>query len=254
MSYPEFFSENETILQDNNLTNFSTIWDLDIPWFEEPNRRSGGFSGVVRGEFKDKQGQSVTLFIKRQQDFNNKTLLHPFSGTPTFRREFMNLQRLKEAGMQTIEAIYYGEQADAEHHRAILITKELTGYIDAEQFFAEETDETLRQNVLRESAYAIRRINNANYRNGSFYMKHIFIDTTNREKPEICLIDLEKLRWQPFHKKVMFTDISRFIAKSPSMKSEDLDDFVDYYLSGPGEDFRQTPLAEKLHAAVVNRK
>ena len=253
MSYPEFFSENETILQDNNLKSFSDIWNLDIPWFEEPNRRREQFSGVVRGEFKDKDGNSVNLFIKRQQDFNNKSISHPFNGTPTFRREFTNLMRLNEAGMKSVVPIYYGESIDDGHHRAILITKELTGYVDAEEFFSSDVDVKLRENVLREAAYAIRQINNENYRHGSFYMKHVFIDTTNEEKPDICFIDFEKLRRQPFQKKVMLTDISRFIKKSPSLTNKDLESFVNYYLSGPGEDLTKSSLASKLHQLIKNR-
>ena len=36
----------EQLAHSNGLDSFDAIWTLDIGWFEEPNQRRGGWSGV----------------------------------------------------------------------------------------------------------------------------------------------------------------------------------------------------------------
>ncbi len=42
----------ESLAAANGLDSFESVWSLDIGWFEEPNVRRGGWSGVSRLELK----------------------------------------------------------------------------------------------------------------------------------------------------------------------------------------------------------
>ncbi len=72
------------ILELNELESFDSIWELDAAWFEEPNKRRGGWSGVSRISLKTEEGGSVGVFLKRQENHNTKTLAKPVNGEPTF--------------------------------------------------------------------------------------------------------------------------------------------------------------------------
>jgi hypothetical protein len=43
--FPEKWQE---ILSHNDLDSFEKLWALQLEWFEEPNQRRGGWSGVSR--------------------------------------------------------------------------------------------------------------------------------------------------------------------------------------------------------------
>jgi hypothetical protein len=81
----------EALLLHNQLADFDRLWDLQAEWFEEPNRRRGGWSGVCRLELRGEGEQVVPVFLKRQENHRARTLRHPFKGIPTVRRELQNL-------------------------------------------------------------------------------------------------------------------------------------------------------------------
>ena len=75
----------QQILFDNNLDDFDDIWKLKTKWFEPPNIRRGGWSGVVKIDLDTPQGK-IGIFIKRQQNHITKTFIHPIRGMLTFER------------------------------------------------------------------------------------------------------------------------------------------------------------------------
>ena len=66
-------------IKHKNKYDFDTIWQLDTDWFEPPNHRRGGWSGVVKYVLETTHG-AIDVFIKRQENHVSKTLLHPFKG------------------------------------------------------------------------------------------------------------------------------------------------------------------------------
>ena len=56
------------VLRNNGLTDFDALWNLDIGWFEAPNRRRGGWSGVSRCELSVPAQASAGVFLKRQEN------------------------------------------------------------------------------------------------------------------------------------------------------------------------------------------
>ena len=74
----------------NGLFGFSDFWNRKIEWFEAPNHRRGGWSGVARSELTLPDGGRLPVFVKRQANHMTRTWRHPFRGQPTLIREFEN--------------------------------------------------------------------------------------------------------------------------------------------------------------------
>ena len=72
----------------NGLRTFDDFWKLEAKWFEEPNKRRGGWSGVARCELNLPGGGKVAVFLKRQEHHITRTFTHPVRGLSTFVREF----------------------------------------------------------------------------------------------------------------------------------------------------------------------
>ncbi len=188
-------SQYQALLKLHQLDNFNALWDAKIDWFEEPNERRGGWSGVGQLRLKTNDGEEIVLFVKKQQNHGRHTLKHPIQGEPTFRREFDNLQFLDKHQFKAPHVVYYGEDNAPNEQRAMLVTLALTqyqafdewvksGYI--QQIDSEKTDflQTLARNIRR--FHALGMVHRA------LYPKHIFINIT--QPSQIAVIDLEKAR------------------------------------------------------------
>ncbi len=238
----------EQVFANNNLATFTQLWELQADWFEEPNLRRNGWSGVIKYSLNDKQGTELPVFIKRQQNHNHKTLLHPVKGVPTFRREYFNILRLQKKSVPTIDALYYGERQVDGNAQSILITRSLEGYISFEELF--ELDklpaDDIMHNIMQTAGRTVRLMHNANYRHGALFPKHFFTRYST-EQVDVKLIDLEKLKWLPFRSRLSFNDLSRVIRRRPAGSKDNFEILIDAYLKY-GEDLSNTPLAKKLYA------
>ncbi len=249
MKYHLFADNNtEQLFKLNNLASFSELWELQAEWFEEPNQRRNGWSGVIKYTLKDAQGTEIPVFIKRQQNHNHKTLLHPLKGVPTFRREYFNILRLQKKSVPTIEPLYYGEQHINGDAQSILITRSLEGYISFEELFTldELPPADIMHKIMQTAGQTVRMMHNANYRHGALFPKHFFTRYSETEV-DVRLIDLEKLKWLPFKSRLSFNDLSRVIRRRPPGTKQEFDILIDAYLKY-GEDLSNTALARKLHA------
>jgi len=249
--FPEFLDTNNKLLNLNQLDNFDSLWQLDTDWFEEPNYRRNGWSGVCRLELNDENGHKKAIFIKRQENHNHRSLLHPIIGIPTFRREFINFKNLAKADVPSLEPIYYGEHKSDDGFQAILVTKALENYISAEEYFSTEHPIQEVHRVLEKMAYTARLLHNSSYRHGSLYPKHFFIKISPAEPVAVKIIDLEKLKWLPIKSAVMFNDIDRLIRRKGNMNKDHMLYFLEHYLKGPGKKLSNSELAKKLYASAA---
>jgi len=101
----DYLSEQwRPILRHNNLDSFVCLWSVDAGWFEDPNERRGGWSGVSRCELELPEGGRTAVFLKRQENHTTRTLLHPF-GLATFVREMRNILMFKRARVPALEPV-----------------------------------------------------------------------------------------------------------------------------------------------------
>lgn len=191
----------QAIFTQNQLHDFDAIWAREIDWFETPNERRGGWSGVGRLQLDGPDGTSLRVFVKKQQDHGRFSLRNPIAGEPTFRREFEQLTFLASRAFNAPRVVFYGEQSTKQQTRAILITVELTGFIPFDvlghQVTTEEMMSAQKKRILLASiASSLRSFHQLNLMHRALYPKHIFVATANTT-PQIALIDLEKARFSP---------------------------------------------------------
>ncbi len=190
------------MLKKNQLDTFDKVWNCKADWFEEPNQRRGGWSGVGRIELKQTDGSMMGAFLKKQDNHQHKTWLHPIRGIPTFEREFIMMCYLEQCGVNAPEVMMFGRNPNGDL-KATLLTKELAGFVPLEdltdQLFAKTRPALFEQNtILQAVAGYARQLHAAKVQHRSFYPKHLFVNMTNANAPQVAAIDLEKSRINPF--------------------------------------------------------
>lgn len=238
-------SEFKQLLEFNQLDSFEAIWTLETEWFEPPNNRRDGWSGVIKYQLKEPSGKHTWVFIKRQENHNCKTILHPINGVPTFRREFDNIQSLSKRNIPSLTALYYNERAQEDAAQAILITLSLEGYQSFEQYCTENTSTEQRSEVMSRAGFVIRKLHESHYRHNCLYAKHLFVKSDDKNNVDVKLIDLEKLKWLPFYSQIRRNDLSRIIRRGEPMTFSDLAIMLKSYYE-TGKDLQKSSVAKEL--------
>jgi len=197
----DYCPENwQEILRYNYLDSFDAIWQLQADWFEPPNQRRGGWSGVVRIELKLPDGGVEAVFVKRQENHTRRTVRHPLWGEPTITSEIRNILALQEAGVPTLEPAYYGQRKVDGKRRAVLATCELQGFRSLSQVI-QAWDESgwgdsvkERRELIKISAKTVRRMHSNRLVHNALHPKHLFVRFSETGQPDVRLIDLEKMR------------------------------------------------------------
>jgi len=192
--------ERRRLLEANLLGNFDDAWRLQAEWFEEPNVRRGGWSGVCRIALAMPGNGELGLFVKRQENHQRRNWRHPLRGEPTFAREFRMLRYLQQHDVPAPRPVFFGTRVCSGRAQGILITEELEGFrpLDAvvEDLFGGNVQPPLatQRPLLRGVAGLVRRLHEAGVQHGSLYPKHVFVRLRGDEEPAAALIDLEKSR------------------------------------------------------------
>jgi len=197
-------------LQLKQLDDFESIWNLEMKWFEEPNHKRGGWSGVGRLSINFDHGAQLNLFIKKQENHGRFTWLSPVKGEPTFRREFKRLSFLHSVGFNAPRVVFYGESNQNQKQRAILVTVALDEYISLENLaetWLVKASRTQKKKLIIELARGLSAFHKFGFVHRALYPKHIFIKNVDTS-PEVALIDLEKARYSPLSFYRTYFDLS----------------------------------------------
>lgn len=186
----------------NRLNTFDLVWAYQHEWFEEPNSRRGGWSGVCRLQLSTGE-ETFNVFLKRQEDHQHRTLWHPFAGEPTFACEFRMLMYLQKRGVPAQVPVFFGQRIVDGHVRAILMTEELVGFKSLQDIINDLSSEkkasvSVQHQILRGAAEAVRRLHAARILHRSLYPKHLFVRWPSESVPEVVVIDLERSRFKWF--------------------------------------------------------
>jgi len=194
------------VLQANNLNGFSDWWALEADWFEEPNIRRGGWSGVSRISLTGPGGGERLLFLKRQEDHVLRTFMHPLRGIPTFAREMKNIQALQAANVPALTPVYFAQRTVDGKQRAILVTEALEGFVPLGDVDRNALSLQSRNQLLANVASVVRQLHDHKLVHNCLYPKHLFV--RGGEKGfEVHLIDLEKARSSWSRDRAMFRDL-----------------------------------------------
>lgn len=212
MAVQEYLNEDwKAILEYNRAASFEQLWELNQGgWFEPPNHRRGGWSGVVRQTLALPDGGEVGIFIKRQENHVYRSWKNLFRPSATFEREFQNLQRCRGLGIPTLEPIYFGQRMVDGNLRATLITRELDGYqpFDAPCYNPiNQLPLARRKRFFQGVAAALRQMHSRNIQYNCLYLKHVFVKESADGNVDVRLIDLEKAKWRPFRRLIAIRDL-----------------------------------------------
>lgn len=205
----EYYGKNwEALLKANDLAGFDALWNLDAAWFEEPNERRGGWSGVSKVKMKRPEGGKVGVFLKRQENHITKSWLHPIRGIPTFQREYNNLMSFIRHGLPTAEFVYYGTRMHEGNLQAILVTRHLKGYksLNRKRFRHNGKLTGERGAILTSLGKVLSKMHRHHLQHNCLYPKHVFVKKVDGVW-DVRIIDLEKLRWRFFKRRAVFRDL-----------------------------------------------
>ncbi len=232
-------SASRLLFGQHQLDQFEALWSLQLPWFEEPNQRRQGWSGVSRLEL-DGQG----FFLKRQQNHNTRTLLHPLRGEPTFKREFENICRFAALQIPALQAVYYGERRTDEGHQAILITRALDDYQPMDHWYRDQlgceqagsltepvSATAAGRAVFDRVAQLFVDLHATGLAHWCPYPNHLFV---RPDGSEARFIDLEKARRQPFALERRRKDLDCFLRHAGYMTRTDLEYLLCQYFERAG--------------------
>ncbi len=218
-------------LAQHGLDDFDALWARDIEWFEPPNQRRGGWSGVGRLELNTSSAQPLILFVKKQENHGRRSWRHPFSGEPTFRREFLRLQTLAAAGVLAPRVVVYSESSASGQQRAILVTENLTNFCDVERLLPAwaQWPHAEKLLTLRRVAEQVRHFHDLGLVHRALYPKHLFLHGRGAQA-KLAFIDLEKARHQCGLTSRMLFDLSALQRHTPMLSRAHRLLFFKHYL------------------------
>lgn len=232
----EYFADNwQAIFEHNGFRTFDDFWQREIQWFEQPNFRRGGWSGVGRCELKTPAGGTVAVFVKRQENHVTRTWRHPIRGQPTLVREFGNLREFERLRLPAPALLYFASRRVEGKLRAVLITEELSGFRSLEARAEDWTRSgrlamVVRGNWIQGIAGVIARMHAHRFQHNCLYAKHLFLKTGAGEPVQIRIIDLEKARRRWWRSQAVYRDLDTFNRHAPGLSRTDRLRFLKAYL------------------------
>jgi len=183
------------LLSQYQLSDFDHLWAYKGDWFEPPNRERGGWSGVNFLTLHNESCETHAFYLKRQQGFTRRTIVHPVAGEPTFLREYKVMQYLQPYGVSTPTTVFFA----AKSQKAILMTEALTGYVAWDEWRKAHADANYlrKKNVISAIAKMIKKMHQAGVQHRSLYPKHLFVNE-NEGNANVAIIDFEKSRITPW--------------------------------------------------------
>lgn len=201
----------QVTLENERFVTFDQIWNHPIDWIDTPNQNRGGWSGVGCVKIV-KDGKSVTLFVKKQQNHTSRSLLHPIKGVPTFAQEFEVLRYLASNNVATPELVFFAQRSVKEGQQAILVTELLEGYQPFDLLMDHQKKLMVlaqQRELISSIAKTIKRMHALGIQHRALYPKHIFVRAAEASF-DVAFIDLEKSRRMIFPSLQAVSDLITF--------------------------------------------
>ena len=243
----------QTLLSKNNLATYGSLWRLKADWFEEPNIRRGGWSGVVKVSLKQTNDDPVFIFIKRQENHLSRTWRHPIKGVATFIREYNNLRLFHKYDIPTPELVYFGARSNNGKPQAIIATKELVGY-QSLNVLLHKSDSSMiigskhRQALFKETAKIIYHMHQHRIQHNSLHPKHIFAKPLG-DNWDIRIIDLEKAKRRVFKHTASLRDLATLRRQMTELTDKEQITFFKAYVN----EAKLSIKSKKLWSQIKNR-
>ena len=169
----------------------------DFNWFEPPNKRRGGWSGVTRIVLNPDapQSEQQAVFLKIQQNHFYTSPRTGFRKRLTFEREYQALTAISAFIHDIPNLVLFANWRQNKHTGAILITEAIDDYISLDKWLTQHGPDATRLNAVLEAlANTLRQLHARKWAHFGLFPKHVFIRKTTPNTETIKLIDLEKTR------------------------------------------------------------
>lgn len=218
-------------LNDNQLSTFDQLWDLELKAVDEGNvgRGKDGWSRVCIHHLTTQSGQERRFVIKRQSNYRSHTLRHPIRGIATFEKEFEFIRRYKKLVIPAMQAVYCATRQTNGDLQAILVTEYLENHRSLFDILEEPAlSRSEKTKIAILVAELVAKLHEKDLEHRCLFPKHIFIPN-DRTKPA-CLIDLEKTRWRPWGEGRRIRDLTALARRTANISSRDKIIFIRHYL------------------------
>lgn len=210
--------DHAACLKKHGLQAPDALWAYKGEWFETPNRKRGGWSGV---NYFSLSGQGY--YLKRQENYQRRSWRRPLVGEPTYVRELEVLQYLQNKPVRTPELVYFAQN----QQQSIMITAELEGFIPADHWLLQHPEQGKRS-LLSALAAAVRSLHQAGIEHRALFLKHLFVKPS-ADGFEVAIIDFEKARRTPWKKLGWFDDVKRCLQRATMLTPDDKAFFLQEY-------------------------
>ncbi len=211
-------------LQEAHLLDIEAVSQRNFDWFEEPNRRRGGWSGVTRIVLNpdDAPQDQQAVFLKIQQNHFYRDPAKLFKKRLTFEREFDVLQQLGSVSSSIPEVLLFAKWRVGADTGSILVTKALDGWLPLTDWLCGQNgltapDEATLFKALTAIAKASRQINDAGWVHLCYSAKHLFVSPLSDGSFQSCVIDMEKSRKHISSNYRSMKDCSHFMRHTPKL-------------------------------------
>lgn len=239
------------LLTRQGLYTLAGFWNLPWDWVETPNNRRNGWSGVSRHTFFDDEAGRFSIFVKRQENHNYRSLRHPLHGRPTLFSELYNTLDLKQIGAPTVEPVFYGERREGDKPQAVLATIALEDYGDLNSLLQDPSVTTLvRQAILHRLADVVQLMHHHRLQHNSLSGNHVLVKLEKDDTFDLRILDLEKMRrsFRPMDAAVK--DLEKFIRRTPKLTTNEQAEFLLHYTQNFSHGQRRK-LLERVNQRLV---
>jgi hypothetical protein len=226
---PFVAQRHRAMLAHHGLHAFADFWGLPWDWVEDPNKRRNGWSGVSRHVFLENEVGRFSIFVKRQENHNFRSLCHPF-GRPTFFRDLRNIRRMEEINVPTVEPVFYGERREGNKLQAVLATIALEGHSELNSLFRDPSlPLPVRQAILRRLADVVLLMHRHHLQHNSLAGNHVLVKLAEDGTFDLRILDLEKTRRNFMPVDCAVRDLEKFVRHTPTLTTDEHAEFLLQY-------------------------
>lgn len=246
----------EEPLRAAGLLDLETVTQREFDWFEAPNRRRGGWSGVTRivlNPEAEKEKQKA-IFLKIQQ---NHFYIAPntyFQKRLTFERENDAMNALRPHCPAVPEVLLFAKWAEGGNRGSVLVTEAFDGWILLRDWQLNEAalpkpDKPTLHRALEAIAATSRQINQAGWVHMCFSAKHLFVKPDGNGEFSAKTIDLEKTRKRMCLGRRTVKDCSHFLRHTPELDADDKLHYLHSYFQTDNFSPTQLKLIRRMRGA-----
>ncbi len=235
--------EWEKVFQEANYKSFDDWWNAAQNLVEVGNFRGSDEQTSWSHVSRIKMPDGRTVYLKRQQDHFPNNLILKARKIPTFQIEWLNYQKLKNAGVPTLNIIHFANRKIKGHTQCILISEELEGMTPIDELVKYFTkngwpNRNQRLAILDVIVKAVKSMHHAGLIHNALYGRHIYINIPiidgSAQFPknyQARLIDLERTKAVgKKSSKLIRNDIEKMFRRIPKWPTRDCLWFFKQYL------------------------